>query len=146
MVRLVLGPLSLVLCHLSFAADEGPAARARSALARGEYPWYDAKEDAIKSLTPPAETKLDRAGPATAPELGWLPSLGRLFIFLLMSALLTALIVLLARAWSRYRPDPERLGSRTRPAGTAARVAGLPTGLQVDLSDPWGEAVRLRAR
>jgi hypothetical protein len=139
--RALAWPLMLLAAVASEPASAGTNndTAVRSALGRGDYPWYDAKADAIKPLTPPAPVE----EPATREIVGPV----RTIVFAIMAAALAALIAALAWAWARYGRGPDDLleGGKS-PTGTAARTTSLPAGLQVDLTDPWGEAVRLRAQ
>lgn len=129
-------------CLLSLATLAAePDAAVKSALAKGDYPWYDAPADAVKPLAPP--NPVEPRNSSSSSEWS-VPGLGDLIVFVVMTAVLVALVALLAWAWMRFRPDPEGLIERKRATGTSSRVTSLPTGLNVDLTDPLGEARRLR--
>jgi hypothetical protein len=131
---------------------EGPDA-VQSALARGSYPWYDAKADSYRPVVKIPPAWLDRffewlgglfrwLGGARIP---WVGRVGDLIAIGLVMLALAVLIVVLIELWRRYRPVGEP-GAATVRAGSASWVEGLPVGVRGDAGDPWDEAVRLRAR
>ncbi|MEO6809996.1 MAG: DUF4129 domain-containing protein [Isosphaeraceae bacterium] len=115
-----------------------PGVEVRSALSKGNYPWYDAKADAVKTVKPPPSSNKPKPG---KPNL---PTMADTIVFIIMVVGLAIIVLLLAWAWARYRPDPETLLLKSRSVGLEQRTTTLPTGLQVDLTDPLGEARRLR--
>ena len=125
--------------------DPGATAEVREALSDGGYPWYDAQSDALRPIMPPKPPNPPRS---MTPWLRMgelnLGDIGRLIVFVLLAATLSALVVFAARSW-RGMPrgvavdDP---GSKATARGAAARVAALPIGLEVDESDPL-EAARI---
>jgi hypothetical protein len=119
----------------------------REALARGRYPWYDARADTVKPVWPPREWNLDWLDRLRGRiRLGWLPSAGSLISFLLAMVGLTILLAVLARLWWSYEPGAESSRAEARRPGTAARIESLPAELRLGTADPWTEAVRCRAR
>jgi hypothetical protein len=152
--------VALVLAAAAAAASawagEAPAlkpgpppdpAPVREALARGEYPWYDARSDRVKPVWPPREWNLDwldrRVGRF---KLGWLPSAGALNALVLTMAGLTVLLFVLAMLWRQYQPARETPRLARAGGVAAARLERLPEGLRPETLDPWSEAVRCRAR
>lgn len=127
---------------LTATPGPNPGAEVRSALSKGNYPWYDAKADAVKTVAPPAEP----SPPSKSSNTGRrnLPTMADTIVFVIMVAGLAIVVLLLAWAWARYRPDPETLLLKSRSVGLEQRTTSLPTGLQIDLTDPLGEARRLR--
>lgn len=121
--------------------EPNPGADVRSALSKGNYPWYDAKADAVRTVAPPAEPPSPKPSKTGKRNL---PTLADTIVFVIMVAALSVVVLLLARAWARYRPDPETLLLKSKAAGLEQRTAALPTGLRVDPTDPLGEARRLR--
>jgi hypothetical protein len=133
----------------------GPGAQARSAepadtspahdaLAKGKYPWYDAKTDTARPVLPRWEwPDWNFKG---IPGGGALGSGLELIAWIAVTLALMVLIFLLFWLWRRYgvdsARDEERAGSRI---GSAARMEGLPAGLRPETDDPWTEAVRRRA-
>jgi hypothetical protein len=150
-------PILLVLACLAAAAGararEGPVIKAtnppasvRDALAKGNYPWYDARTDAVKPLWPPGEWDFDGLDWLRRTRLGRLPAAGSWVSMTLAMAALTILLVVLARLWQHYQPTPDGSGAVIRGPGTSARLEDLPEGLRPETGDPWSEAVRCRAR
>ncbi len=121
-----------------------PAAKA---LAHGEYPWYDAKADALKAVKPPAPTaepaKLPLVVQGDASLLGWI---GQGLVFTLIALGLAALVGVLAWALNRGKFDTDPSAGKTSgPSRKTTRVADLPAGLATGSGDPLAEAARLRA-
>ena len=133
----------LFLCALAFAAP-APAAEAgrdpaAEALSRGEYPWYDARTDALKPVKPPSLV------PKSRPA-GQGSDLVQLLIFLLVALVLAALIGALAWAYhERLLADDVPMSARRGPARGVAHAGPLPAGLDAGSTDPLAEAARLRA-
>ena len=149
----------LVLACLATAAsvaraNEAPAVKApnppapvQDALAKGNYPWYDARTDAVKPLWPPREPDLawlDRW--LKRSRLRWLPSAGSLVSITLAMAALAVLLIVLLRLWRYYQPAAHVPRPAARGPSTAAQIEGLPAGLRPETDDPWSEAVNCRAR
>ena len=143
----------LVLAWLAAAvrrlADEAPAIKAtnppapvRDALGKGNYPWYDAKTDAVKPLWPPREWDLEWLDRWLGRwRLGWLPEAGSLISIMLAMAGLAILLIVLLRLWRYYQPAAARPWPRREAQARRARIEGLPEGLRPETDDPWSEAV-----
>ncbi len=135
-----------VLAMASLAASgPEPDRKVPSALAKGKYPWYDARSDAFKPVWPPREPDLkwlDRL-----PKFGTIGSIGELITIGLAMLALAVFLVVLVELWRRHRtveaPSGARLVSRL---GSEARVEGLPTGVRTGADAPWDEALRRRER
>ena len=139
---------------LAAAADPTPPASASTttaepaakALARGNYPWYDAQADALKPVEPPAqpiEPKVRASSPSSGTGAAF--DLGQLIVFVLIALGLAALIALIAWAWSRGQFASDPVPAPTGPARSPTRVGDLPAGLTRIDGDPLAEAARLRA-
>ncbi|WP_169976065.1 DUF4129 domain-containing protein [Tautonia rosea] len=153
------GPLSVVLGFAdSDASSVDPEAveAVRQAFTDRSFPWYDERNDAYRPVMPPRPPSTPNPRLRGAGGRSWfdwpsmnLEELGRLIIFVLLAAGLTALILYLARTWQR-RIDEEaksRTTSKTAQViGSAARVGSLPTGLVIDESDPLEAARQLRTQ
>ncbi len=140
----------IVLAMASLAASDpgkgsGPARSVPSALAKGQYPWYDAQGDTFKPVWPPRELDLDWLN--RMPTFGKIGSIGELITIGLAMLALAVLLVVLVELWRRHRPveAPSRAKLVSR-LGSAARVEGLPTGVSTGADDPWDEARRRRER
>jgi hypothetical protein len=131
----------VVLVALAAGAGDDADAAVRSALRRGDYPWYDAPADAVRPVEPPPEA--ERPAPEEAGQDAG--GAGPTIVFALMSLALATVIALMTWSWARRRPDPDAATGRARPAGVSARARDLPPGLPAGLSDPLAEAARLRA-
>jgi hypothetical protein len=136
---------------LAFRGDAAPAAgpdaeaisAVREAFSAGSFPWYDASADDYRPVMPRAPSA-PRQEPRFNLAISSLQELGRLVIFLLLAAALTGMVLFVARTWRR-RPDDEAENGPARPArvsGSTSRIEALPTGLEVDESDPL-EAARV---
>ncbi|GAC1343297.1 MAG: hypothetical protein NVSMB14_07540 [Isosphaeraceae bacterium] len=117
---------------------------ARAALGKGNYPWYDSKQDALRPVDPPEPppAKSVDANIAMSPMQF---NLGTI-IYILMALLIVAAIA--AIVWSMNKYFSKALPETARPSvpGRAARAFGpLPLGLEVDEGDPWTAAERARA-
>lgn len=153
---MVIGPA--ILCVIALAQPPAPAsvardAEIRQALAKGGYPWYDAQGGELTPVQPPWTSRwwtrfqdwLARLDfKVKGPSGRWNFSLGKLFVYALFFIALMLLIGGLWYAYRAYMPAPvaERVRSKV---GGAAAIGGLPSGLEVDLTDPLGEARRLMA-
>ncbi len=116
-----------------------------SALAKGKYPWYDAKGDAFKPVWPQREPDLEWLN--RLPNLGNLGSVGELITIGLAMLALAVLLVVLVELWRRYRPVEAPSGVKiVSRLGSPARLEGLPTGVSTGADDPWDEAQRRRER
>jgi len=136
----------LILCALHLVTPgPGPAAEvgpdpAASALARGDYPWYDAKADALKPVKPPSLVPKAPQSPGPGNNLV------QTVIFALVALVLTALVGAVAWAYhQRLLADDLPLSPRRGPARAVARSGPLPAGLDAGSADPLAEAARLRA-
>ena len=122
-----------------------PARSVPSALAKGKYPWYDARGDAFKPVWPPREPDLkwlDRL-----PKFGKIGSIGELITIGLAMLALAVFLVVLVELWRRHRPVEAPSGAKlVSRLGSEARVEGLPTGVSTGADDPWDEALRRRER
>ena len=125
--------------------DPQATADVREALSDGRYPWYDTDHDTYRPIMPPKPPK------ATGSMKPWLEigelnlgDLGRLIVFVLLAAGLSAMVVFAARSWRRMprSDDLDGSGHHAPSRGAAARVVALPIGLEVDESDPM-EAARI---
>jgi len=155
MVSLAAGTSIMILAFATLAveADAGAGKAVRSVLTRGKFPWYDAKTDAAKPLWPMG-MGLDNW---FTRYFGWLkylrlPRLGKLLLgdlFVIGIVLLAAtlFLVLLLEAWRRYRPMlPGVEQAQTPFLERRSAIEGLPAGIPSNVTDPWAEAVHLRAR
>jgi len=122
-----------------------PPAPIRDALGKGNYPWYDAKTDAVKPLWPPREWDLEWLD-RWLGRLGWLPAAGTVISITLAMAALGIFLIVLLRLWRYYQPAADASGAGARGPSRAAQIEGLPAGLRPETDDPWSEAVRCRAR
>jgi hypothetical protein len=134
------------------SANEAPAVKAvsppapvRDALGKGNYPWYDAKADAVKPLWPPREPDLgwlDR----WLGHLHWLPTAGQLVSITVAMVALGIFLIVLLRLWRYYQPAAAASGAAGLGSSRTGEIEGLPAGLRPETDDPWSEAVRCRAR
>jgi hypothetical protein len=135
-------------------------------LAKGRFPWYDAKNDRVKPVLPapdfgggPWKTWGNWLSDLFAPLgrffrglNGWhVPGIGGLgdvvavgLALLLLTVVLVALLELLRRY--RRTTDEEAAARAAALSGRTARIEGLPAADRLNLADPWAEAQRLRAR
>jgi hypothetical protein len=126
------------------APTEATTKNIRSALSKGNYPWYDEKTDKTKTITLRQEPKPDP--PATRSGSSFFASSITMLGFGLALAVLIALLVWI---WKIYEPtdaaDPSR-DSKNR--GEPSRIDSLPEGMEreFETSDPWDEAIRRRNR
>jgi hypothetical protein len=135
------------------AADPEAVDEARRALSGRAYPWYDAGGDDYRTITPPRPPSSrswnwGNWGSLNLGELN-LQDLGRLIVFVLLAAGLTTLILYVARTWQRRQgasPPEQTADGPARVSGSAARLETLPTGLEIDESDPMEAARLLRER
>jgi hypothetical protein len=133
------------------APSSDPERAVPSALARGNYPWYDAKTDSARPVLSPRKWNLEWLDRWLKGLDRWrvpgIGSFGDLFVIGVALLALTILLVVLVELWRRHRtPEVGRdagWGGRT---GMAARIEALPEGLRPETSDPWSEALRHRAR
>ena len=136
MVIAAAGPLLIAWGVLLATPGPDPAA---SALSRGEYPWYDAKADALKPVRPPA--RLETPAPSGPGS-----DLAQMVIFALVALVLAGLIAGLVWAFHRNLLAEDVPGAPRRgPARGVARSGPLPAGLDAGDADPLAEAARLRA-
>jgi hypothetical protein len=137
--------LMLVVAGALAATESASNQAVRQALAKGEYPWYDAKADALRPVWPPQPLPVGRLFDFSFGRLG-LGWPGDSLVIVLLALALTALIAVLVRNWLK---NPWRLASLRRGTsgieGAAARVGSLPAELRTKAADPWAEALRLRA-
>jgi len=120
-----------------------PAAKA---LAKGEYPWYDAKADALKAVKPPAPFEEPKVRVAPSGGSSALGGIGQALVFGLIALGLAAIVGVLAWALNRGQFDADPAASPgTGPSRKATRVGDLPAGLHTGSGDPLAEAARLRA-
>jgi hypothetical protein len=134
------------------SVDREAVESVREAFADRSFPWYDARNDGFHPVMPPRPpTPLKNRGGGGGSWFDWpalnLQDLGRLIIFVLLAAGLTALILYLARTWQRRIEEagPSRTASKAaQVTGSASRVDSLPTGLVMDDSDPLEAARRFR--
>jgi hypothetical protein len=107
-----------------------------AALHRKPYPWYDAKTG---KLQPVVGSSYHYNGPS-------IPGLGQVVVITLMVLALAALIALLVwtfRDVLARDSDPKRPPARP---GGSSQIGALPPGLDWNIDDLWGEAVRRRAK
>ena len=124
-------------------ADE-PAAKA---LAKGEYPWYDARADAVKGVKPPPSVEVPASSGPDVKVPSFLGHLGQMFVFFLIALVLAAVIGVIAWSWHRGLFDNDPATARaTGPERKATRLGALPAGLDTGSGDPLAEAARLRAK
>ncbi len=131
------------------ASDPGkgpePDRAVPSALAKGKYPWYDARGDAFKPVWPPREPNLDWLD--RMPKFGNIGSIGELITIGLAMFALAVFLVVLVELWRRHRPVEAPSGARlVSRLGSAGRVEGLPKGVSTGPDEPWDEAQRRRDR
>lgn len=131
-----------VLAVPSWAKDTA-AESVKTALSRGDYPWYDADADKLRALAPPAEPSAAVGGTSALAA-----SVGQVVVFVLLTLILVGLVALLIWAWNKYAPDAPRLAERKEPRrGGASRLESLQLDAEnLDSSDLWGEAQRRRAK
>jgi hypothetical protein len=145
---------SLVLAaavSVSVASQSPDAAPVRKALGTANYPWYDAASDSARPVWPPQERDWDwldrwlrgRRIPGGA-SLG--ADAGRLVAFTLAMLALAVLLGVLVVLWRQYQPEGQGWLATARGPGRAARIEGLPAGLDPAVDDPWNEVLRCRAR
>jgi hypothetical protein len=159
---------SLILGLATLAG--APPARAgddvHQVLAKGHFPWYDAKNDRVKPVLPapdfeagpwkrwghwlsdlfaPLERFFRRLNGWRVPGIGGLGDVVAVGLALL---LLTVVLVALLELLRRYRriSDDEAAARAAALSGRTARIEGLPAADRLSLADPWAEAQRLRAR
>jgi hypothetical protein len=146
---------ALLLLPQNAEAPPSPAdAPVRSALRSGGYPWYDSANDTLKPVQPPWRSSwLTRLGDwidswkfGSSSGGGKLPriDLGQILVYLAFFIALIILLIALYYAYRAYAPAAQGVSVGSK-IGRAAHVGGLPAGLQIDLTDPLGEARRLRA-
>lgn len=136
------------------SAPPSPAdAPVREALKEGGYSWYDSSNDSLHPVQPPwTSSWLKRMGDWldqfnfkwTGPKGNVRFDLGQFLTILLFVVLLALLLIGLYYAYRAYAPTTRAAPIQSK-VGAAAHVGGLPVGLQIDLTDPLGEARRLRA-
>lgn len=121
-----------------------PAQPVRSALAKGQYPWYNARKDAVQPVWP-TETDWDSGSSSKSPGWSFAP-VGELVGYGLAMLALAVLIVVLVELWRRYRPEAGEVGGQVKGHGTARRIEGLLAGVRPETADLWNEARQRRAR
>jgi len=153
-VAMVIVPAAVMTATVSGAERDTEAEAAiRRALAEGNYPWYDQETDDARPIVPPLPPRprtgsgSSRSGMFDWPDLS-LEDVGRLILFALLAAVLTGMMVMAARSWRRGlgsdRPSEPR--RRTVSRGGLARVERLPTGIDIDETDPMRAALACRSR
>jgi hypothetical protein len=140
----------VILCLLILLGADPPQAgsgeNVPQALTKGKYPWYDPGRDAIKPVALPSDFDLSRQRWLDFRMPGLSIPVGQILAILVLVALLVALFVMLAWYWRFPELQGPQLAKHRRGSGSAARVGTLPPGFDIDLTDPWGEAVRRRER
>lgn len=132
----------LALSLLAAAPDAGGPdagdAEVRRAMDAAGFPWYDPRADTARPVWPPSPEVPARRGGGVA--------VGQSLVFALMTLGVAAVVAALALAFRLYTPAPPEASRPKPPPGRASRVEGLPLpeGLEIDLSDPWAQAQRLR--
>lgn len=165
----------LLLCWLglsgSFRAsgastnpDTSAADPARSALAKGGYPWYDSASDRFRpvDLTPKNESSWLRSfgdwieggvraigdGFARIARMLHLPTIGAIgdaLPIVLTGIGVVSLVVLIRVLWASARFDRSDDGAPGRTVGSTGRITMLPAGMGSSaVADPWAEAVERR--
>jgi hypothetical protein len=137
----------------------------RSAVGRGDYPWYEPASDRVRPVLPwpdfdsgPWKRFSDRLAGVFRTIGGWfrwlnrwrvpgVAGLGDVVAIGLVLLVLTVVLVGLLELLRRYRP---LIGKASDPrvtvqAGREHRIEGLPAGVRLDGVDPWAEARRRRA-
>lgn len=136
---------------LAFAVAAGPPGAPRSgadllvrpALAKGGYPWYDARTDSVVPVWPPGRWFTDWLDGLRLPRLGWLGA-GEYLAIGLVTLALAALLAVLVELWRRYQPGAG--DDKVAGAASGDRIEGLPAGVSPGFGDPWEEALRCRQR
>ncbi len=142
----------LAMASLGASDPGGSPESARSvpsALAKGKYPWYDARGDAFKPVWPSRELDFEWLERLLnrIPKFGSVASVGELIVIGLAMLALAVLLVVLLELWRRHRPVEAKSGAKlVSRLGTATRVEGLPTGISSGADDPWEEAQHRRDR
>lgn len=145
---------SCVLWAIALAAASPPPAApasnttaepAAKALARGNYPWYDAQADALKPVEPPYQPAEPKIRVPSSGGSNAAFDAGQWVVFVLIALGLAALIAVIAWAWSRGQFASDPVPSSTAPERSPTRVGDLPAGLGAIDGDPLAEAARLRA-
>ncbi len=158
-VRSIVAALLLAALGLSMprpahadAANTAPSPTtdpAASGLKRGNYPWYDAPTDSIKPVPAPREYEPPDWAWLKWPIWSWIGAhLPDASTIALVLAVFLLIALLCALAWSIIRRLPGDLlvrADKTDASRSVARVGPLPAGLDPGTTDPWAEALRLRA-
>ena len=134
---MVTAAVPAVLLAVLAAGGDADAA-VRGALARGDYPWYDARTDAVRPVKPAAEPEGKPSGSAGGA--------GSTIATAVMVLALSAGVGLLAWSWARRRRVPVEAAGRAAGAGAIHRVLDLPSELPAVTDDPLAEARRRRDR
>lgn len=113
----------------------------RSALGKGDYPWYDAPADTAKPIWPPREFNWDFVPDWKLPGGG---SLGSLLVYLLAALAFAVLCGVLIWLWRQHLPEADEVLRHGGGIGSARRLESLPAGLRPETDDPWSEALRRR--
>lgn len=134
----------LVLAWLAATPVEGGVSpEAVRSVLRGEgFPWYDAPHDTARPVWPSAEEE-DEADKPSNPKGS---QAGQSIVFVLMMVGVVAIVMALALSFRLYTPTPREPRKPPPEVGRAARLdeLPLPSGITIDLDDPWAEARRLR--
>jgi hypothetical protein len=138
----------------------------QGAFAGESFPWYHARAGRVRPVLPRPDWHagwlgsvgdwFERVGKWVS---GWfrgmnrwrvpgVAGMGDLVAIGLAMLFLTLVLVGLLELLRRYRPLAAEAGVQAVSVGrgSARRVEGLPLGSEIDLSDPWGAARRLRDR
>jgi hypothetical protein len=140
-------------------SDELAIDSARKSLSgRTDYPWYDPQSDQLRRIEPPPPpetrdnresnweaTSKRRASSPAAPGGGPFWRVFKVAFWVLLAALLLAILTLMIRAFRRrkaQRTDPGETAPPAESSGDADRVESLPFRLRGPRSDLLAEAAR----
>ena len=118
---------------------ESPVASGREAFQHGNYPWYDAQDDALRPITlPRSEPKLERShAPWTLPQ--WTTTV----VWIVLAVLLVGVAVLLFLMYRDARVKRYRAGGQEEDqVVNADQVEALPFMASRPRGDLLGEARR----
>ena len=131
-------------------SDQGsdPSVDVPEALEKGNFPWYDARNDAVRPIALPREPAASTARtPGSRSGSGGF-GLGGFLSMLFFALALAVLVGLLVWFWRIYEPtDTTAPPSTSKERAGASKVESLPAGMrrEFESSDPWEEALRRRS-
>ena len=109
-------------------------------------PWYDRQADDTRPLNLPPQRARNRATGGTW-DMSWIGDIFTFLMWLVVAALIVAIVVALLRSWQQAEQQPSDLSTVKGADGAQiARVEALPVAIDQPLANLLTEAQRLAAR